>query len=204
MSTRKSIGIFAGTFDPIHEGHIRYAQEAVQRTKLDSVVIVAEKNPYRKKPFASWDHRQAMIERATEDIPEADHDYEFSNQLAHQYTMQDMLTTARRHYGEDHEFWFLVGSDIFDHMKRWQDITKQYDYGGFVVALRDDHTKEWLDEKIRELGDIGFAPDIHLIENHHPHISSKKIRDQIAARQIPADLPDAVRRYISSHQLYVT
>lgn len=204
MSTRKSIGIFAGTFDPIHEGHIRYAQEAVQRTKLDSVVIVAEKNPYRKKPLASWDHRQAMIERATKDISEADHDYEFSNQLAHQHTMQNMLTTARRHYGEDHEFWFLVGSDIFEHMKRWQNVTKRHEYGGFVVALREDHTKAWLNDRLQYLEQAGFSVHVKLLENHHPHVSSKKIRDKIVAEQIPTDLPAAVYQYITTHQLYRT
>ena len=50
------IGIYAGTFDPIHLGHINFAISAVRTTDLDKVVIVAEKNPYRKKPFASWDN----------------------------------------------------------------------------------------------------------------------------------------------------
>ncbi|MFO0971659.1 MAG: nicotinate-nicotinamide nucleotide adenylyltransferase [Candidatus Saccharimonadales bacterium] len=196
------IGIFAGTFDPIHNGHIAFAVKAVSESDLERVVIVAEKSPYRKKPLASWDHRQAMIERATENIPEVDHDYEFSNQLAHQHTMEDMLSVARKHYGSENEFWFLVGSDVFEHMKRWQSITEQHEYGGFVVALRDDHSKEWLDEKIVELRASGFSPVIRLIENHHPHISSKKIRDIISGQLVPDDLPDAVYQYSVEHQLY--
>ncbi len=197
------IGIFAGTFDPIHTGHIAFAIKAVSESDLEKVIIVAEKNPYRKKPFASWDHRQAMIQRATESVSEVDHDYEFSNKLAHQHTMQDMLTVARTHYGKENEFWFLVGSDVFEHMKRWQSITAQHEYGGFIVALRDDHTKAWLDEKLEELAALGFSPAIRLIENHHPHISSKKIREVIAAQQAANDLPDAVYQYCASHQLYM-
>lgn len=196
------IGIYAGTFDPIHNGHINFAIKAVEDTDLDKVVIVAEKNPYRKKPFTSWDHRQAMIERATEKLAEADHDYEFSNQLAHQHTLQDMLSTARAHYGNQHEFWFLVGSDIFEHIHKWQDITKQHEYGGFVVALRDEHTKEWLDEAIKELIKHNIKLNIKLIENAHPHISSGKIREQISLNEHPVDLPEDVYKYIIKHGLY--
>lgn len=196
------IGIFAGTFDPIHEGHIRFAQAAVQQGHLDKVIIVAEKNPYRKEPIASWDHRQAMIERATEQLPEADHDYNFSNQLAHQHTMQNMLVTARRHYGSEHEYWFLVGSDIFEHMKRWHDVVAQQEYGGFVVMLRDDHNEQWLHERLNELQERGNQVKVELIINHHPHISSRKVRDQVANEQTPTNLPSTVHHYIVGHNLY--
>lgn len=197
------IGIYAGTFDPIHTGHIQFAVNAVRNTELEKVIIVAEKNPYRKKPYASWSHRQAMIERATEDIIEADHDYEFSNLLAHQYTMKNMLDAAKKHYGNQHEFWFLVGSDIFEHMKRWQEITEQHEYGGFVVALRDDHTKAWLDERVEELQAHNFPVAITLVESPHPHISSRKIREQIADRQVPSDIDGSTYRYIIEHQIYL-
>lgn len=196
------IGIFAGTFDPVHSGHIEFATKAVALGPLDKVIIVAEKNPYRKEPFASWDYRQSMIERATEDIDEADHDYEFSNQLAHQHTMQNMLVSARKHYGEDNEFWFLVGSDIFEHMKRWQDMVGQEEYGGFVVMLRDDHTRQWLDEKIDELKQAGKNIDIVLIDNDRPHISSRRIRDAISGGETPDQLDEKVTQYIEEHQLY--
>lgn len=196
------IGIFAGTFDPIHLGHTRFAAAAVQQGHLDKVMIVAEKNPYRKQPVAGWDHRQAMIERATEVLSEADHDYSFSNQLAYQHTMQNMLRTARAHYGNEHEYWFLVGSDIFEHMKRWHDIAKQHEYGGFIVMLRDDHTDEWLNEKMQELADEGNQVKVVLVANSYPHISSRKIRDAIAAGDVPGDIDDTVYRYITEHRLY--
>ncbi len=197
-----NIGIYGGTFDPIHLGHINFAVTAVKMTDLDKVVIVAEKNPYRKKPFASWDHRQAMIERATEEIKEADHDYEFSNQLAHQHTMQDMLEVAKKHYGHDNQFWFLVGSDIFEHIARWKDLAQQDEYGGFIVALRDDHTSAWLDERIKLAQEQGLNLNIQLIKNDHPHISSKLIRDQILANETVTKLSPEVYEYAVNHNLY--
>ena len=197
-----NIGIYGGTFDPVHLGHINFAVTAVKMTDLDKVVIVAEKNPYRKKPFASWDHRQAMIERATEEIKEADHDYEFSNQLAHQHTMQDMLEVAKKHYGHDNQFWFLVGSDIFEHIGRWKDLAQQDEYGGFIVALRDDHTSAWLDERIKLAQEQGLNLNIQLIKNDHPHISSKLIRDQILANETVTKLSPEVYEYAVNHNLY--
>lgn len=197
------IGIFAGTFDPVHSGHIAFAVKAVRETELDKVVIVAEKNPYRKKPFASWDHRQAMIERATQSIPEADHDYEFSNALAWQHTMKDMLTTAKKHYGQEHEFWFLVGSDLFEHMSKWHDVTEQHEYGGFIVALRDDHTKEWVEEKQMQAREAGLHVVVNLIENTALHVSSSRIRKAIQNGEFVKDLDEKVADYIASHALYL-
>ena len=196
------IGIYAGTFDPIHNGHINFAKNAVKFTALDKVVIVAEKNPYRKKPHATWDHRQAMIERATENIVEADHDYEFSNKLSHQFTMQNMLQGARDHYGVDHEFWFLVGSDIFEHIQRWQNIVKEHEYGGFIVALRDNHTQAWLNDKIAYLRLSGFNINVQLIVNHKPHISSRLIREQLLGHNLPNELSPRVYEYMLQHSLY--
>lgn len=194
------IGIFAGTFDPIHNGHIEFAKAAVTKGTLDKVVVVAEKEPYRKKPYASWDHRQALIERATQDIPQVDHDYEFAAHLSHKHTMKDMLQKSSEHYGVEHEYWFLVGSDVFEHMHQWHDLIKSHEYGGFVVALRDDHTAAWLEQRRRELKE--FAQTVLVIENNHPHVSSSKIRNESKQEQPLSNVPQNVANYIQQHQLY--
>ncbi len=196
------IGIYAGTFDPIHNGHIGFALEAVKSESLDRIIIVAEKEPYRKKPEASWDHRQAMIERATESTPQVDHDYSFANQLAHKHTMQDMMTVAGRHYGSDNQFWFLVGSDIFEHMSQWRDILSDNEYGGFIVALRDDHTRDWLSQKIDQLKQTIPTSSIMILESTHPRISSSAIRQDIKNHKPVEDVSKQVLSYALEHQLY--
>jgi len=198
------IGIYAGTFDPVHRGHIQFACDAISAATLDTVVIVAEKNPYRKRPHASWDHRQAMIERATQSVEQVDHDYEFANMLAHQHTMNDVLRIATAHYGTDNDFWFLVGSDVFEHMKAWQDIASTQQYGGFVVALRDNHSREWLDVKMQELADRGIEVNTVVIDSAHPHVSSGQVRTAVKGGSCPATVHDAVGAYISTHGLYQT
>ncbi len=196
------IGIYAGTFDPIHKGHLAFAQSAVEQAKLDKVIIVAEKEPYRKKPHASWDHRQAMIERATEQVTQVDHDYHFANQLAYQHTMQNMLNVARDHFGDEHEYWFLVGSDIFQHMAEWQDVIKAEEYGGFVVALKHDHTKEWLQDKITRLKEQGTVCHVLLVDHQEPQASSSNVREAVFNNKHSSESIDAVTAYIRKHQLY--
>jgi nicotinic acid mononucleotide adenylyltransferase len=144
-----------------------------------------------------------MIERATVDIAEADHDYAFSNQLAHQYTLNNMLQSARRHYGDEHEFWFLVGSDIFEHMNRWEDVALQHEYGGFIVMLRDDHTRAWLDHKRTELVAVGMPTRVELIVNSNPHVSSRTIREAVKLDGLVGELAPEVCTYIKEHRLYL-
>lgn len=194
------IGIFPGTFDPVHEGHTAFAKKAIAAGHLDRIIMVAEKEPYRKKPFASWDHRQAMIERATEQIFQVDHDYKFAAALAHQHTMLNLLQLAKTHYGDNNGFWFLVGSDVFEHMHKWKDVIGAHEYGGFVVALRDDHTREWLQKRYVALPKPGSQ--IIVVENHHPHTSSSAIRRAAYEGNELQQVPVNVAQYIAQHQLY--
>lgn len=197
------IGIYPGTFDPIHDGHIEFAKSALTQAKLSKVIIVAEKEPYRKRPHASWDHRQAMIERATEGLEAVDHDYQFANQLAHKHTMQDMLNVAKKHYEKESEIWFLVGSDIFEHMGEWKDMVHADNYGGFVVALKNDHTQAWLKAKIEQLSGQGFVLNTVLVSHTKNRASSSKIREGLSQKKILLDdaHPNVVE-YIREHDLY--
>lgn len=196
------IGIYGGTFDPIHNGHLEFARRSTVEAHLDKVVIVAEKNPYRKRPHASWDHRQAMIERATEDFEEVEHDYSFANKLSHQHTMRDMLLQAERHYGSENQFWFLVGSDTFEHMHKWQDVAHRGLYGGFVVALRADYTEQWLAEKITQLKKIDRGISYKIVTNMYKAASSSSIRMALHNKVEPHDTPQSVVQYLRQHHIY--
>lgn len=196
------IGIYAGTFDPIHTGHCAFAEAAIESTQLDRVIIVAEKKPYRKAPFTSWDHRQAMIERATEHVAAVDHDYQLASKLAHKHTMPDMLTIAQQHYGSEHAFWFLVGSDVFEHIHMWEGLTSAPTYGGFVIALRDGHTREWLKAHLQALSRKGITMTTSVIDSPQPHISSSAIRRDVAGGVEVTNLTAPVQDYILDHNLY--
>lgn len=197
-----SIGIFAGTFDPIHDGHINFANQAIKESGLNKVIIVAEKKPYRKTPLATWDHRQAMIEHATQELEQIDHDYEFANKLAHQHTILDMLNTAKKHYGSEHSFWFLVGSDVFEHIKNWQDMVSHNEYGGFIVTLRSEHTTDWVYKQLEKLNKNFNKINIKFVDNVLPKMSSTQIRRAASQKDFSNIKPQSVAEYIAEHQLY--
>lgn len=196
------IGIYAGTFDPVHNGHIEFARRAIEVVGLDRVIMVAEKMPYRKKPVASWDHRQAMLERATEDIQQVDHNYQFVNELAHQHTMADMLQVAAKHYTDNPEVWFLVDSDVYEHMHQWQGIVDADQYGGFVVALRDDHSHDWLKAQHDKLVQKDINPHYELVQSDKTRISSSGIREAVSRGDSTDALPQKVLEYAVAHKLY--
>lgn len=196
------IGIYAGTFDPIHDGHVEFAQAALKLGNLEKIIVVAEKEPYRKQPFASWDHRQAMIERATEELEDVDHNYNFANQLAKKHTLKDMLAVAKKHYGDNIETWFLVGSDIFEHFHKWEDVVDSKQYGGFLVALKNDQNEDWLKEKISNLSTQNKHIHAIVIPHSRPYASSSNIRIAIKSKQVPNNLAKNVYKYVKAHQLY--
>ncbi len=67
----KRIGVFGGSFDPIHIGHLAISREALRRCRLDVVLfIVAAVPPHKKEPDASVEHRLKMVELAVEDEPD--------------------------------------------------------------------------------------------------------------------------------------
>ena len=145
-----------------------------------------------------------MIERATENIELVDHDYHFANELAHNHTMADMLRVAKKHYGEENDFWFLVGSDIFEHIGQWKDVVDSESYGGFVVALKHDHTAQWLRSKIQSLVSQGFELNVILVDHKQALASSSAVRESLLSRsEAPKEALDSVVEYAVTHSLYV-
>ncbi|MCA9312780.1 hypothetical protein KDA08_00455, partial [Candidatus Saccharibacteria bacterium] len=69
---------------------------------------------------------------------------------------------------------------------------------------RDDHTKEWLEDRIDELYDKNFPVIVKLVENQNPHISSSKIRNEASVNQFSQSVPERVHQYILLHHLYGT
>src|SRR5258706_12226030 len=66
---QKHIGIYSGTFDPVHPGHIAFAREALQTCKLDEVIFLPEQTPRGKEAVTDLSHRIALLERALADEP---------------------------------------------------------------------------------------------------------------------------------------
>ena len=132
-------GIFGGSFNPIHNGHIALAQQLRKEASLDEVwLMVSPQNPLKQESDLLADHlRFMMAQKAVEDIEGiVASDFEFHLPKP-SYTWHTLLALSQ-HY-PDREFVLMIGGDNWAHFTRWyhwKDILRQYDV---VVYPRDEY-----------------------------------------------------------------
>ncbi len=210
------IGIFGGTFDPIHYGHLRSALEVKDIFGLDEVRLIPCANPpHRGQPAVTAGMRLQMLELAIKNQPGLKIDTrELDRHNVSEQTpsyMVDTLRSLRQEFPSESLLLF-IGSDAFKYLTGWHHWRQLFDYAHIVVMTRpgfetqklDDFFKVRLTKDIKELaqaaaGKLCFQPVTQL------DISATTIRDMIAQKQNPVFLlPDAVIEYIKQHQLYET
>ena len=132
------IGIMGGTFNPIHNGHIKLALTAYKELQLDKVWFMPSKNPPHKKKndIASDYHRVNMIKLAIESYK----DFELSEvelKLEGINYTADSLLYLKERYPLD-EFFFILGADSLINIEKWYKPEQLFKLTSFVVASRDD------------------------------------------------------------------
>ena len=183
----KNIGLFGGTFDPVHNGHLHIARAFADETGLDTVVFLPAGDPYHKPQATqtSAAHRLAMTELA------AAEDARFTVQIFRQ-----QFPAAR--------LWWLLGSDSLMKLhtwKKWQTLVKQTH---IAVAMREGDS---LGQTPRELhawlGEALQNGSVRILQAPLYDISSTRIRQDIRNGSLPDGLiPPQVARYIREHGLY--
>lgn len=177
-------GIYGGSFNPIHNGHIALATHLLQSAGLDEVwLMVSPQNPLKKQTDLLDDNlRLKMAQKALEDVPGVTaSDYEFH--LPRPSYTWDTLQALSHDY-PDREFILLIGGDNWAHFQRWyrwQDILRHY---CVIVYPRDNHP-----------GTI----DAPLLD-----ISSTDIRRRVRSGKsikglVPESIEEDVRRLYTSH-----
>lgn len=123
------VGVYAGTFDPVHEGHILFALVAAKVAGLERVVFVPEPNPRFKTNVSGLKDRLAMLELAMSNYPNLG-----VAQLADvQFTVSKTLPQLRRLYGE---IALLLGSDVAKTICHWPDKAQLFATTELVIGLR--------------------------------------------------------------------
>jgi nicotinate-nucleotide adenylyltransferase len=137
VAERPAIGLFGGTFDPIHFGHLRLATELAEAFRLERVLFLPNGLPYHRgrEAHATAEQRLAMLELAVE------HDARFAvderelRRAGPTYTY-DTLAEIRRERGPGMPIVFLTGSDTFAKIDTWHRWTELFDLAHFAVAIR--------------------------------------------------------------------
>ena len=203
------IGIFGGTFDPVHYGHLRSALEVKEIFGLTEVrLIPSAQPPHREQPAATALMRLQMLELAIKNQPGLMIDTRELNRHGASY-MVDTLKSLRQEF-KDEPLLLFIGADAFNHLKTWHQWQHLFDYAHIVVMTRPGFKIQNLDEffKIRLANDSTelahkLAGKLYFQQVTQLDISATAIRNMIAEQQNPGFLlPDSVIAYIRQHKLY--
>ena len=199
----QKIGLFGGSFNPLHCGHVAMARAFADELALDSVLFVPAGNPYHKAHAdAGREHRWQMVQCVTElDARFAASDVDLVRE-GKTYTI-DTVQIFKQIY-PNAQWWWLMGMDSFMALhtwKHWQALVRQV---SIAVAARPG-------QSLRQLPTVlqGYAVDalkagsLHFLNTPEMAVSSTEIRRKIqAGADISGDVPSAVRQYILQHGLY--
>ena len=207
------IGIFGGTFDPVHYGHLRPALEALEGLALDEVrMIPCGIPPHRGEPAASASQRLAMLELALEEQAGLRIDARELERPGPSY-MVDTLTSLRDELPET-PLCLLLGSDAFLGLPSWHRWRELTDLAHLVVMHRPGWEFEAADAQLAALlaerqvsshAALAAHPAgaILLLPVTQLDISATSVRGLIAAGRSPRYLlPEAVWSYIRAQGLY--
>ncbi|WP_372862709.1 nicotinate-nucleotide adenylyltransferase [Spongiibacter sp.] len=212
-ASRRHIVVFGGTFDPIHNGHLRSAIELRELLVADEVRLMpSHQPPLRGRPGASSAQRLAMVEAAVAEVPELQVDDRELRRDGASYTV-DSLREMRQELGDEVALTAVVGSDAYAKLHRWQHWQQLLDYANLMVIERADHPLQ-ADAVVADTmaacrvalaADLGrrAAGGFYSSKLIQLPISATDIRDRLAAgRSIHYLLPAAVAEQIARWGLY--
>jgi len=218
MSNR-AIGILGGTFDPIHFGHLRLAEEMLELANLRQIRFIPTGiPPHRNAPQVSAQHRSAMVRLAITDQPAFVLDEREVERTAPCYTV-DTLRELRAELGAAQPLCLLMGGDAFLQLHTWHEWEQLFGLAHIVVGYRPGFTLEerihsataelqrHYQQRLCAANALSQQPCGGITELAIPklEISATDIRRRVVeGRTIRYLLPSAVADYIHQHQLYTT
>lgn len=185
------LGLFGGTFDPIHNAHLAVAREAADALALDEVWFIPNAVPPHKETGtqASWADRFRMVELACAADPRFRASrLEEANRKS--YTIHT-LKTVRSQLADDDEIYFLIGADAFADIGIWYRKEDVFAMTEFIVMSRPGHVY-----------DVPPGVRVHRLESVQMAISSSEIRQRLELGDSHVPVPPAVLAYIEQNAIY--
>lgn len=212
---QRAVGLFGGTFDPVHQGHLDLARHVLTRCHLDEVLFIpAPEPPHKHQPVASFEQRLAMLEvtlaaagqrrlrcsRIEADLPTPS------------YTVHTV--EALRALEAQHDYFLIIGADSLVDLPHW------YRAGDLLAAVnlivvRREHLEPGTIAGLLARLDPSYRGDAHLglwhnrqgrslryLDDIELPVSSSLIRQQLARGEMPTMLPAPVLAHIRHHHLY--
>ncbi|MBI3467470.1 MAG: nicotinate-nucleotide adenylyltransferase [Planctomycetes bacterium] len=198
------LGIFGGTFDPIHIGHLILAEHCREACRLDRVLFVPAGQPPHKtgQPITSGKLRREMVELAIAGHPAFGVSTIELDREGPSYSADTLTEISRQ---DPHaELFFLIGSDSLIDLPTWYDPDRIVSLATLVFATRPSSNLPDFAPLRSVLGDARIEQlGKHVVQIPAVHISSSTIRARVASGQtIRYLVPRAVECFIETHKLY--
>jgi nicotinate-nucleotide adenylyltransferase len=162
----RNIGIYSGSFDPVHEGHIAFAKEAAAMCDLETIIFMPERFPRSKPNVTPISERLTELEIALTNTP-----FKVLNAHADQFTVDETLTELEALY-PDMDFTFLMGSDVALNLQHWKNIERLASRYTFAIGMRQSETKESVESVLHALTIQRYV----LVTTPYAHLSSSGLR----------------------------
>ena len=212
MSKKDYIGIFGGSFDPIHKGHIESLKSVTKKLNLSKVLVIPNKvSPLKNLSVASSLEKIKMLEIAFKDFKEIEiEDYELKKEGPS--FMIETLQYLDKKLGKKEHFLLIIGEDSFQSFHRWKNYQHIIKMTSLLVMNRPGLDND-LTTKAIELhqdyientyGDINFKKGkIYFIKIKPNPVSSTHIRENIDDQSVLAEgLDDDVLKYLQVQKIY--
>lgn len=196
------IGIFGGTFNPIHNTHILIATEAKKQLNLDKVIFVVACDPPHKSNMNITDAhiRYELVKKALENEPFFEASSIEIDRQGKSYTYLT-LCDFKKIYPDD-ELFFLVGGDSLSYIDKWYNARELMKLCTFAAYPRGNDSGEQLKKECLALKEK-YGANCVILNAMADDISSTQIRRMTHdGKNISYVVPEVVAEYISEHDLY--
>jgi len=193
----KSIALFGGSFDPIHNGHLFLIEELINSGRFEKFIVIPAGAPWQKSVAASSADRLAMVEIALKDVMSQSNELEISrfeiDGSGPSYAFESIEYFRSQNPG-DHLVW-IIGSDAFAKIDSWKELEKLAQSVEFLVINRPH-------QKI-DITRIPSSITFSQIEIDAIDLSSTQIRKLVGeSKPFESLVPLGVASYIKSHGIY--
>ena len=209
------IGLLGGTFNPIHNGHLRLAQELADALSFSEVRFIPSANPpHKTAPEVSAQHRTAMVQLAITDNALFKLDTRELDRAGASYSI-DTLISLQEELGGSAALCLIMGSDAFAKLNTWHRWQALIDYCHIILVQRPaSATQPKLAEELTVLLHSHYTENVSDLANENAgyihmqkitalDITATNIRAQLEAGHSPRYLmPDNVLEYIRNNKLY--
>jgi nicotinate-nucleotide adenylyltransferase len=210
----KKIGLFGGTFDPVHNGHLAVGRAALRQLGLDTLYFIPASLPPHKSDqlITPFSHRAAMLRLAVQGEPRFVVSDIEGLRSGPSYTI-DTLLQFRQNLGPEADFFFIIGLDAFADITTWKKYRELLNRTSFVVIDRPSHACQSVaqevgrcfpdyQEEVRGIWSKAGSRRIYALAMDPVPVSSSMIRDRLRRGEPIGDLtPASVVDYLQVNRL---